>query len=477
MSCENCLHLIKLLNLQDNFVIPQQILLIKGVVEQPKCYKQQDIALYIENRQILSTGLCHNTGRFKFLIDLGQENRKFQLNFSYGKVKLLINIIYEKKESLYKIQPLIILAKDEVQQNEIVKLNQQIIDLNLLLIQTVYAEKLWEAVKQRLTFVFNDKCKIFISKLTKKEIWQLEEQDLWLQIAKDLLASEWGNQDHIKSIAFINCSKYLGSEIEKSKDFSYQNIRKHIKGHAALGAGGLALFSTTYFYSWPSEFADIFKCFLNQQNLNLAFEPDDSNYRKTKAGVYASSLGAVCHEIGHIFDLGHDLQGVMGSNFDYINRVFTLQTKTEHLPERIVQQKPITANKPRFTRLKDPANGFLQRYREQQENDSFYFSPNSAVILAHHAWLRKDLETFQSNAFKVKLDLTLGIVKSLELPLKIIELRENSNSLVKEWFELQKTSEEKPVFEFDLKVLRNNLPKDNYLFVMSIYGHTKKLEL
>ncbi|XP_065363528.1 uncharacterized protein LOC135956861 [Calliphora vicina] len=475
MSSANCLHLIKLLNLHDNVVIPQQILLIKGVVEHSKCFKPQDVELSIENANILTTGLSKDTGRFKFLIDLGQENKNIELSFSYCKTNLRINVLYQRKQSAYKIQPLLILAKDELHQCESVFINQQIIDLNLLLIQSVYAEKLQEAVKQRLTFVFNDNSKIFISKLKQQEIWQLNEQDLWLEFAKELLESKWGNQDNLKFIAFINCSKYLGAEVAKSQDFSYQNIRKHIKGHAALGAGGLALFSTTYFYSWPSEFKNILNCFANQQKLNLSLEPDDSNYRKTRAGVYASSLGAVCHEIGHIFDLGHDLQGVMGSNFDYINRVFTLQTKTEHLPERIVEQKQVAQSKPRFTRLKDPANGFLQRYREQQENDSFYFSANSAVILSQHAWLRNDITTFHNNNFNVLLDKSQAIIKSTELPLRIIELRDCANSLVKEWFDLQTSSEENPVFEFDLKVLLNKLSQDYYLFVMSIYGHTKKL--
>lgn len=75
------------------------------------------------------------------------------------------------------------------------------------------------------------------------------------------------------------------------------------------------------------------------------------------------------------------------------------------------------------------------------------------------------------------LDKSQGIIKSSELPLRIVELRDCANSLVKEWFDLQTSSEETPVFEFDLKVLQNKLSKDYYLFVMSIYGHTKKLEI
>ena len=477
MTATNCLHTIKILNLQDNLLIPHQILLIKGVVDNFRCAKQQDIRLNVDEKQLQATGLSQATGKFKFLIDLDTKNKDLQLNFSYCQAKLTVNIKYQRKESLYRIQPLLILAQDETVNSEKVRLNLRIIDLNLLLIQTVYAEKLNESVSQRLTFAFNDKCLIFKSQLKQEDIRQLNEHDLWQQFAKELLASAWGEKNHLKFVAFINCSKYLGEEIQKSQDFSYSNIRKHIKGHAALGTGGLALFSSTYFYAWPSKFENILKCFLNQQKLNLVLEPDDSNYRKTRAGVYASSLGAVCHEIGHIFDLGHDLQGVMGSNFDYINRVFTLQTKTENLPQRIVEHCPEQANKPRFTQLKKPANGFLQRYREQQENDSFYFSNNSAMILAYHAWLREDYVEFGSQQFKVELDCANKIIKSLELPLKLIELRKCENSLVTEWFDLQKNFADEKLYEFDLKMLKGKLNKDYYIFVMSLYGHCKKLEL
>ncbi|TMW44696.1 hypothetical protein DOY81_010219 [Sarcophaga bullata] len=69
------------------------------------------------------------------------------------------------------------------------------------------------------------------------------------------------------------------------------------------------------------------------------------------------------------------------------------------------------------------------------------------------------------------------IIKSLELPLKLIELRKCENSLVTEWFDLQKSSTAKKVYEFDLKVLKEKFNKDCYIFVMSLYGHCKKLTL
>jgi hypothetical protein len=47
--------------------------------------------------------------------------------------------------------------------------------------------------------------------------------------------------------------------------------------------------------------------------------------RGTYGGCFATTLGAVCHELGHTFDLGHTQDGIMGRGFDNVNLVFTVQ--------------------------------------------------------------------------------------------------------------------------------------------------------
>ncbi|XP_073833974.1 uncharacterized protein [Musca autumnalis] len=483
----NCLHIIKLLNIQENETIPHRFLLVKGKVEGQgrKCCGDKKIALFLGNTPQTQVSADSDSGRFKFLLDLGEEDKRYHLRLKYCNNKLELFINYKQKRSVYSIQPLIILAKDETEEADDEKVSeyQQIIDLNLFLVQAVYAEKLNEQSKGRLCFNFKDKCGIFRSCLTKSEIWQLNEHDLWSSLAKELLLSEWGKDEStVKFVAFIACSKYLGDEVVKSQDFSYENIRKHMLGHVACGTGGFALFSSSYFYSWPKEFERILQSFNDRKKIDLSKDPDDSNYRKTYGGVYASSLGAVCHEIGHIFDLGHDLEGVMGSNFDYINNVLVTNKTTEHLPTRMVVQQNYNGGnqmpKQRFTQIKKtPAQGFLISYREQKENDSFYFSPNSAIILSHHLWLKCDMEIVNNQDFEVDLCEKDLVVKSLKFPLKLIEIRTNSNSLVKQWFELQKLPHETEVFQYNLSKFRNQLEHDCHLFVMSIKGHMKKIWL
>uniref|UniRef100_A0A1A9W8L7 Uncharacterized protein n=1 Tax=Glossina brevipalpis TaxID=37001 RepID=A0A1A9W8L7_9MUSC len=473
-----CQHQIKILNLEDNELINHQFLLIKGYVESFKCIKNSAVSLQelnIANDKILTTGISQTNGQFKFLVDLGLNDSAFFFKFTYCLTSVTRSIQYQSLRGEFKISPFLVLAQDE-STNEQTELNQSIVDLNLLLVQSVYADKVREAVQVRCTFELLEKCKIFRSQLSKQEIWNCTENDLWQSIAREFINSEWGKDKRSKFIAFINCTKYEGFEVEKSGNFSYANIRKHIKGYAALGGGGLALFGTIYFYCWPHYFHEVLNCFQNQQPVDLCKQPDDSNYRKTWAGVYASTLGALSHELGHIFDLGHTQNGVMGTGFDFINRVFTLNTTTEHLPQRIVaheEKKEIPAT--RFTKFKKPANGFLDNYRQQKENDSFFFTNNCAIILTHNPWLKKDIQRdFLNSEFQVDYNVHTNTVQVQPAGpvLKCIEIRCSANSLVKEWYEFKNSA----TLTFTFPRLLNDLSGSHYIFVMSDKGHVKRLQ-
>lgn len=45
-------------------------------------------------------------------------------------------------------------------------------------------------------------------------------------------------------------------------------------------------------------------------------------FRGTYGGCFSTTLGSVCHELGHTFDLGHSKDGIMGRGFDNIDLVF-----------------------------------------------------------------------------------------------------------------------------------------------------------
>lgn len=48
--------------------------------------------------------------------------------------------------------------------------------------------------------------------------------------------------------------------------------------------------------------------------------------RGTYGTCFSTTLGSVCHELGHTFDLGHPQHGIMGRGFDNVHLVFSAKT-------------------------------------------------------------------------------------------------------------------------------------------------------
>lgn len=315
----------------------------------------------------------------------------------------------------------------------------------------------------------------------------LTEQELWELVAQELLSSDFYSPQ-LKFVIFINCSEYNGAEIIKSQNFSYENIKKHLFAQPALGGGGLALFGTAYFYAWPSVFEDIAKQIQNTQKVDFATQADESNYRHTIGGVYASTLGALIHEIAHIFNCGHTEEGIMGRGFDYVNRLLNISCITEDLPGRIVNVKlnqGETANNYHNNRLtkfsKNTAGTFMQNYHEQKLNDGFYFTRNCALILAYNKWMHSQEIDGDDN---IEKNICLQFnkpTKSWEILCKadnfmiLIEIRLESNSLVKQFFEF------KPEAKINYFKIPSNAQEflncQHYLQVFTINGNTKRLNI
>ncbi|XP_022216646.2 uncharacterized protein LOC111070431 [Drosophila obscura] len=518
------IHSIEVEQLQDAAEVQHSFLLIKGRL-QPKCAaaKQLKATLELRDESLEQLTQLSSAGEFKLLFDLHRKEEEeeeeeepaatpraclLQLRSCSG--SRLIRFTYKPRSSPFRVQPLYIVGQDEKEEQEQQQQQQKkeisqhasrcsLIDLNLRLVQCIYAHKLHAAGFANRTFTLNGPCRLFRSQLTTAETLAKSEDELWQHFAGEILACEqWGQQLHLKFVAFVACTRYDGAAVAASGDLSYANIRRHLRGHAALGGGGLALFGSAHFYSWPRTFAEIGDCVRSAERVDVARLPDESNYRRTYGGVYASTLGAVCHELGHCFDLGHTLDGVMGQGFDYLNRVLTVDQATEHLPQRIVDQSSSAAaaaaagthththththTRSRITQLKlrQPSSQLLDNYHGQRRNDSFYFARNCAVILAHHRWLRPnptEPPTTEAAAAAIHLSRASREIVSAT-PLRLVELRCNLNSLVAHYEELSAADQQRQEHRFQLPAALWHLlaeQQTHYVFVLTTSGDTKRL--
>ncbi|KAI8035072.1 uncharacterized protein LOC128261001 [Drosophila gunungcola] len=489
------------------------ILLVKGRL-QPKCSTARQLKATLdlpEHQSSEQLTQLSAAGEFKLLFDLerGDSNTNSNPNPNTNtdldpeeiacllelrscSAARLIRFKYKPRRSSYRVQPLYVLCRDEERPEEQLCQLHSLIDLNLRLVQSIYAHKLQAAGFPNRTFTLNGACCSFRSQLTRAEALARSEEALWQHFAGEIIACpQWGHQLLLKFVAFVGCTHYDGDGVAASGDSSYANIRRHLKGHAALGGGGLALFGSAHFYAWPTSFSEIGDCVRSTERVDTARLPDESNYRRTYGGVYASTLGAVCHELGHCFDLGHTTEGVMGQGFDYLNRVLTVDQPTEHLPQRIVAARRAAAGpsseasggqqRPRFTKLKlqpGSSSQLLDNYHNQRRHDSFYFGRNCAVILAHHRWLNPEFEHTAAASFEaahIQLSrATKEIVSSR--PLRLVELRCNQNSLVAHYEEFGE--QEAPVHRFQLPASLWHLlaeQRTHYVFVLTTSGDTKRL--
>lgn len=501
-SCVNVckrVHQIEVELLKEADKVEHSLLLIKGRL-QPICASAQQLKATLTLRKTEQEQLTQLSAasEFKLLFDLSKEDSKsesssesepavnceLQLRCCSGQRQLQFS--YQPRRSAYRVQPLYLVCqnneKEKDDHEQEAKQRCALIDLNLRLVQCIYAHKLSAAGYRNRTFTLNGACCVFRSQLSCQEARKCSENELWQRFASEILASSaWGQQLQLKFVAFVGCTWYNGAAVAASGDYSYTNIRRHLHAHAALGGGGLALFGSGHFYAWPQRFADIGDCIRSTERVDVTRLPDESNYRRTYGGVYASTLGAVCHELGHCFDLGHTLEGVMGHGFDYLNRVLTVDQPTEHLPQRMVStpaaEATISPPRPRFTQLKikQPASSkFLDNYHAQRRNDSFYFAHNCALILAQHRWLQPDLQANTSAAPEIQLlPANKEIVSSV--PLRLIELRCNRNSLAAHYEEFKPES---ATYRFQLPDSLWHLlatQRTHYVFVLTIEGDTKRL--
>ena len=82
---------------------------------------------------------------------------------------------------------------------------------------------------------------------------------------------------------------------------SHSELLSMVKGHAALGGGGLALFGSGCLYTWPKKLDEVQKRFRDRTEVDWLHYMDDSAFRYEQR--YSSSLSQVFGEFPPL--LGH----------------------------------------------------------------------------------------------------------------------------------------------------------------------------
>lgn len=338
------------------------------------------------------------------------------------------------------------------------------IDLAIRIVQCLYADMLAKHGFDRKTFAFAN-CQPFYSDLTAEEARKWNQNELWKYHAKEILAHESQNG------------------AQQQRNYKYFGIlastlceNGKITGNAALGIGDVALFGSGTIYAWPLNFAAVEKCFRDETVVDGNQLMDDSNGRHTFGGCFATALGSMCHEIGHIFDLGHTSDGIMGCDIDYVQRMFIVEKYPRDLPRRLMKNcsamqsemciQPADPIDRRLTTVKKQ-NSNLTKYHSRRCDELTFLTENCAILLNYHKWFNQPDASIESD-IRYEADRTM-IVSSI--PLAFVEFRTAVDGMCVKFYRFDVSN------EYQFTIPANNKHKDGICDLIAIDKNGNVLRL
>ncbi|XP_041976932.1 putative zinc metalloproteinase YIL108W isoform X2 [Aricia agestis] len=497
-------------NFQDGETVNYSLVIIKGLItagvyncnEKVKC-------IFTSNGNRSESNWDVFNREFKILLDLKRGDNVIELEYVKQKTKSF-RLTYNPRKTNLKVTPVYIICQghDGCFQSPYdvdcsIDSACSRIAIGAKLIQSVVAEKLYESGVGRKTFQLEHEvnlkkpeCTIFRSNLNVNKARKMKQGELWTHFGRELMLSELGSNDR-KFLAFVSCTRFKGTDDDKP--LTHEEIVSLTEAHAALGGGGLALFGTACLYTWPVTVDDIQLRFLDNTPVNNKRFMDDSGYRGSLGGCFATTLGSTLHELGHTFDLGHTKDGIMGRGFDNIDRVFLVgdrrssatkdnmnnyngkpvQHSTVSLQRNIsvtmnvaeplrvlgprskttlgnfasMSKSDIVRRSPNVTPITRPSSVYstiTNKLSDSKRNlnrinctDSIYWTRNCAVFLSYHRWFNNEYgRERQAITRYLKFDTNKMMIISTA-GIRIVEVRDDSDGMVLDSYEFTNPLPEK----------------------------------
>ncbi|XP_045519278.1 putative zinc metalloproteinase C607.06c isoform X1 [Pieris brassicae] len=494
-------------NLQHGETVNYSLVIIKGIITYGACNNYEKIRCKSNRNKTESFWEVYNR-EFKVLIELEKGDNVIDLEFT-GLHKTNLLLRYEPRKTNLRVTPVYIICQGHdgcfqcpPEINNSIESACARIAFGSKIIQSVTAEKLHESGVGRKTFQLehevdtkSPECLVFRSALNVNKARKMKQDELWTHFGRELMLSELGSNER-KFLGFISCTRFKGTDIDKP--LTHDEIVSYTEAYAALGGGGLALFGTACLYTWPSSVSDIVPKLLDPNPVNTKRFMDDSGYRGTIGGCFATTLGSVFHELGHTFDLGHTKDGIMGRGFDNIDRVFLVgekrsaatkdnnnfngkpvQHSTVSLQRNInvtmnvaeplrvlgprskttlgnfvsMSKSDIVRRSPNVTPITRPSSVYStitnrmadskRNANRNNGNDTVYWPRNCAVLLSYHRWFNNEFgRERQAITRYLKFDKNKMMILSTA-GLRIVEVRDESNGMVLDSYEFTNVLPEK----------------------------------
>ncbi|XP_053625386.1 uncharacterized protein LOC128683615 [Plodia interpunctella] len=496
-------------NFQNGESVNYSLVLIKGIITRGNSNNQDKIlcTTSCDGIQKKTEWNVHN-GEFKVIVQLKRGENIIELQHTEQHRKIIF-LDYTPRKTNLRVTPVYIICQGHDGYFQSPYDNENSVEsackrlaLGSKLIQSITAEKLFESGVGRKTFQLEHEvdskkpeCIVFRSTLNVNKARKMKQAELWTHFGRELMLSDLGSNER-KFLGFVSCTRFKGTDIDKP--MTHDEIVSLTEAYAALGGGGLALFGTACLYTWPESVEEIIPKFLDTTPVNTRRFMDDSGYRGTFGGCFATTLGSVFHELGHTFDLGHTKDGIMGRGFDNIDRVFTVGDKRSSMvkdnmnnyngkpvqhstialqrnisvtmnvaePLRVLgprskttlgnfasmSKSDIIRRSPNVTPITRPSSVYSnisnktdckRNINRVNGNDSIYWTRNCAVLLSYHRWFNNEYgRERQAITRYLKFDKNKMMIISTA-GIRIVEVRDESNGMVLDSYEFTNLLPEK----------------------------------